>query len=156
VAKWDKLSKTFEEGKNKDKAKDTRFDQLDVIQKSIAIVKTVDKLKTQGIPVTKKAEMDYLLALRVLEKNNIDVLEYSHKPTEKPNPTTTEHISSSSASDSPVKRNPQDHPEEFKIALEFSRKTVAEVEALLKQEKPVPVEKMEAYELSKKFLKKYT
>jgi hypothetical protein len=156
VAKWDKLSKTFEEGKNQDKAKDTKFDQLDVIQKSIAIVKTVDKLKAQGISVTKKAEMDYLLALRVLEKNNIDILEYPHKPAEKPNVTTTEPVSPSSPSEAPVKRNPQDHPEEFKIALEFSRKTVAEVEALLKQEKPVPVEKMESYELSKKFLKKYT
>jgi hypothetical protein len=154
----DKFSKAFEEeSQSQEKDKNNKFEQLDVVRKSLAIVKTVDKLKARGIPITKKAEIDYLLALRVLEKNNIDNPGYVREPTEKQTaPTTEPGPPPASTPAAPIKRNPKDHPEEFKIALEFSRKTVAEVEELLKQEKPVQVQKMEAYELSKKFLKKYT
>ena len=155
MAKFDKLAKAFAEGSNQDKdnADDpSKFRQLDTLQQSLAIVKTIDKLKAQGVQITKKAELDYLLARQVVEKAKI-----SPPPVQETGATTPGESPPESEPISPslIKRTPQDHPEEFKTAMEFSKSTVEEVEALLKEEKPVPVQKMELYELSKKFLKKY-
>lgn len=42
----------------------------DTLSRSIAIINAVEKLKNQGIPITKKAEMDYLLARKYVEKTS--------------------------------------------------------------------------------------
>ncbi|MGE5340749.1 MAG: hypothetical protein ACM3SY_04630 [Candidatus Omnitrophota bacterium] len=134
-----KLSAAFETNPGSTAGqKQTFSDNATVIKKSLAIIKAIDKLKAQGIPVTKKAELDYLLALHFLEKNGVDVTPGDDEPEPE------------------IKRNPDDYPEEFETALTFSRQTVAEVETLLRQGQRVPAKKLEEYELCKKFLKKYT
>lgn len=137
----DKLAKTFEEGNTQ--GADSKFNQANSLQKAVAIVRTVDKLKKQGIKITKKAELDYLIALRTLEKANIDP-EQIFKPTPAPPPPEE------------IKRNPQDHPEEFKVAMEFSKKTVETTEALLKEGKHLTDQQIEEYQLAQKFLNKYS
>lgn len=137
----DKFSKTFEEGNNH--ATGSKFDQADPLQKAVAIVRTVEKLKSQGIAVTKKAELDYLLALRTLEKANID-------------PQAIMPSSPAATPPQPIKRNPRDHPQEFQVAMEFSKKTVETVETLLEQGKHLTDAQLEEYQLCKRFLNKYS
>ena len=162
MEKPDRFSSMFEKkkGQRQENAKSPAFRSLDVTQQSLAIVKAIDKLKAQGIPITKKAEMDYLLARQVLGKAHI--IQPSPGPAvSKPKAAGFTGEESSvetpmSASKSPLKRNPKDNPEEFEMAMEISRTTVIEVEELIKIGKPVPIKKMETYELCKKFLEKYT
>jgi hypothetical protein len=147
---FDALGESKAPGQEDDiKTTSSGFDRLDTIQKSLAIVRTIDKLKAQGVPITKKAELDYLLARQFLEKAQIDPANPQQTPS-------SQAPSPGSASDTPEKRNPRTHPEEFKKALEFSREIVAEVEALLQEGKTVSPRQREAYELGKKFLEKYS
>jgi len=136
---FSKLSKAFDESTNNDESQESKTNGLDTINKSLAIVRAIDKLKSQGIAVTKKAELDYILALRTLERAGVD-LEEKH-----PIPSAT----------SPIKRNPKDHPQEFRVAMEYSQKTVTEIEEKLKQGISVANNQLEEYKLCKKFLEKY-
>jgi len=141
---FNKLAEAFEQGGESSKdGNGEPKDTASMIVKSRAIVKAVDKLKAQGIKVTKKAELDYLLALRFLERNNVDL--------ESPIP----HVSQNSQRQETVKRNPKDHPEEFETARQVSEQIVESVEEMLRQGNPVPDKKLEQYELCKKFLKKF-
>ncbi len=65
MAKFDKLAKAFEEGK---KRKSARPDDMTAIRYSMAVINAVEKLKRQGIKITKKAELDYLLARQHVER----------------------------------------------------------------------------------------
>jgi hypothetical protein len=99
------------------------------------------------------------LASQVLDKANIDPSSpvQIRQKTPATDVTGTDLPAESPASASPpIKRNPKDNPQEFELAWEYSQNTVAEVEELLNQGKPVPVKKLEEYELCKKFIKKYT
>lgn len=120
------------------------------LRRSLAVIGAVEKLKNQGTPVTKKAEMDYVLALRFVEKASkaagIDLLtEYRGGQA----------AGSGRRKNGPVKRNPKDNPREFEKALNDSMKIVQQVEVLQKQGKPVPIKLMETYTLCKRFLEKY-
>jgi len=141
----DNLSKAFDEKKENDSPDETmppaETDRGEMIKRSRAIVRVVERMKAQGIPVTKKAELDYLLAVRFLERADIEI----------PQPDFEEE-------DSPheIKRNPKNNPEEFQVAMEFSKKTVADIEADIEQGKAVSNKQLEDYELCKRFLKKYS
>lgn len=151
MAKLDKFLETFEESSNQDENssnRSTKFQELDTLQQSLAIVKTIDKLKEQGVPITKKAEIDYLLAKQVIDKANV-----SSDSLSEPGDTLSPHPEFSKTQ--PIKRNPKDNPAEFKAAMDFSKKTVSEVEMSLEQGDTVSPQKLEVYELCKKFLKKY-
>jgi hypothetical protein len=140
---FNKLAEAFDQGGEQSKNSGGEpGDTISMIVKSRAIVKAVDKLKAQGIKVTKKAELDYLLALRFLERNNVDL--------ESPIPHA-----SVPQKEKVTKRNPTDHPEEFETARQVSQQIVENVEDMMKQGKPVPDKKLEQYELCKRFLKKY-
>ncbi len=138
MAAFDKLTKAFEQGKDQGTSSPPKTTGLDVVKQSLAIVHAIDKLKAQGIEVTKKAELDYLLALRVLERADID-------PEQLPEAEPT-----------PIKRTPKDNPKEFQIAMAYSQKIVGEVENMQKQGQPVPENKLADYSICKKFLKKYS
>ncbi len=161
MAQLDQFSTMFEKSKSpRENAKSPAFRSLDVTQQSLAIVKAIDKLKARGIPITKKAEMDYLLARQVLDKAHIAPPAPGPAVSKTKTAGFTGEESSAesrmSALKSPLKRNPKDNPEEFEMAMEISRTTVIEVEELIKLGKPVPIKKMETYELCKQFLKKYS
>lgn len=133
-----KFSKAFDQGQEKGNQPQTKTSGMDVVKQSLAIVHTIDKLKAQGVQITKKAELDYLLALRVLEKANVN-------PEEMP-----------PAQELPdIKRNPKDHPREFEVAMSYSQRLVFEVETKQRLKQHIPDKMLEDYEICKKFLKKY-
>lgn len=156
MSPFNKIGEAFD--KAKDQKNDSKSSGLDAVKQSLAIVKAIDKMKQQGIKVTKKAEFDYLLALRVLERAGVD-----YDPRENPPSSANVPLSQSEAQpqaesppeQEPVKRTPEQHPKEFKQAVELSRKTVAEVDQMMQTNQPIPIEKMEEYELCKKFLAKF-
>ncbi|MCX6580155.1 MAG: hypothetical protein NT166_08225 [Candidatus Aminicenantes bacterium] len=120
------------------------------LRRSLAVIGAVEKLKNQGAPITEKAEMDYVQALRFVERASKaagrDLLvQYRGRPG----------AGAGRRKNSPVKRNPKDNPREFEKAFKDSTKIVQQVETLQKQGKPVPVKLMETYTLCKKFLEKY-
>jgi len=152
VAAFDKLTKAFDRQGNGDEP-DSKAKGLDVVKQSLAIVRAVDKLKKQGIKITQKAQLDYILALRVLEKADVDpALLTGHGAAPPPGGNTSNGSSDGSA----VRRNPKDHPEEFRKAMTHSKRVVAEVEEMFKNARDVPDKKLEEYRLCKKFLDKYT
>ena len=150
MASFSKLSESFDQAKdgagNKNESPKERG--LKAVKQSAAIVRAIDKLKRQGVAITKKAEFDYLLALRVLERANVDPYEVvgSNAPEENGhNKETVESSSTGSVKEagiSDVKRNPADHPEEFKAAMTYSRKIVLESEEMLKSGQPLTEEKI--------------
>ncbi len=193
-----KLTSAFEQNEKKKKNPKDKYSPaqekgLEAVKQSLSIVNTIDKLKAQGIAITKKAELDYLLAMRVLERADIDPeLLYQYrvdnnkakesdltiglqklKPGEAPPPilkkkttidpnseTGNEPLDTGTMDEAPqtesqIKRTPEKNPDEFKKAMEFSKKCVAEVDEMLKQGTSVPIEKFEEYNLCKKFLAKY-
>jgi hypothetical protein len=156
MAAFNKLSDAFDKGK--DRAKDSKTAGLDAVKQSLAIVKAVDRMKLQGIKVTKKADFDYLLALRVLERAGVD---YEPDPAAAAAPLPPEPPKQEPPKQEPpapqkiIKRNPNDHPKEFQKAMELSKNTIAQVEQMMQTGQPIPVEKMEEYELCKKFLAKF-
>ncbi len=174
MAKMNGLAKAFEEGAS-DKA---RSDDRSALKRSMIIISAVEKLKRQGIKVTKKAQMDYMLAQRLVgrasQMEGRDLMaEYRElhgeaesmpsvgasvsapsTPPSPPTPSPANVPPGSSPSDS-MKRNPKDHPREFQEALNFSRRVIAEVETMQKQGVQIPPKKMDEYLLGKKFLEKY-
>lgn len=153
MAPFNKIGEAFD--KAKDQKNDSKSGGLDAVKQSLAIVKAIDKMKQQGITVTKKAEFDYLLALRVLERAGVDYDPRENPAAPPPTEARAEPQSQPPAEEKPMKRTPQDNPREFQKAMELSRKTIAEVEQMMQTGAPIPVEKMEEYELCKKFLVKF-
>lgn len=155
MAGFGKLADEFEKSSSNGSEERTDSKAPTTVQRSMAIVRTVDKMKAQGIKVTKKAELDYILALRVLERAGVDL----------PLPDAPQSIQGAVQAEVPVetplarpdiKRDPKQHPAEFREAMEYSRRIVAEVQALWKQGKAAPEKKLAEYELCQKFLTKYT
>jgi hypothetical protein len=154
MAKFDKLSDAFEQGKE---GKDTaKVNDVGALRRSLAVISAVDKLKNQGIKITQKAKLDYVLALRFVERAGKaagrDLLEEYRQQGS----TSLAGGTAADGSTETAERNPKDHPAEFEKAFQKAMKVVSEVEALQKQGKPVPDEVMETYTLCKKFLEKYT
>jgi len=140
MGSFNKLSETFDRDKDDEETSSVRKEPSDpesMIRQSKAIVNAIDKLKRQGIPVTKKAELDYLLALRYLEKHRVFDSEDEEEPEEE------------------IIRNPKDHPKEFEVARAHSQKTVRDIESMMEKGIKVSDKKLEEYELCKKFLRKY-
>lgn len=169
MSPFNKIGEAFDKAKDqKDHKNDSKSAGLDAVKQSLAIVKAIDKMKTQGIKLTKKAEFDYLLALRVLERAGVDYDPRNNpapstpsepQPESKPESKPESMPGSKSQSQAPqesIKRTPQQHPQEFQKAMELSKKTIAEVEQMMQTNQPIPVEKMEEYELCKKFLAKFS
>jgi hypothetical protein len=150
VAAFDKLSKAFDK---QDQEKDSLAKQkgMDVVRQSLAIVRAIDKLKSQGIKITKKAQLDYILALRVLEKADISEEQLAPLSVQ-----TASTATQPTQSQEVTKRTPQANPKEFKIAMNYSQKIVAEVEEMLRKGQSVAENKLEEYGLCKKFIEKYT
>ncbi|MCP4215907.1 MAG: hypothetical protein GY765_14735, partial [bacterium] len=150
-----KLAKMFEEGAQKAKK-----DDVSVTHRSLAIINAVEKLKRQGIQITKKAEMDYLIAQRHVAKESHfagrDLLEEYRQNRGRPPQTAAPAAAPPVHGDKEQKRNPKDHPRDFQKALSLAGKLVADVENMLRAGKQVPKNKMEEYLLCKKFLEKYT
>lgn len=147
MAGFGKIAEEFEKSSDSGSEKRSDSNAPTTVQRSMAIVRTVDKMKAQGIQVTKKAELDYILALRVLERAGIDL----------PLPVAPQsNREGAPAEIPPVKRDPKTHPAEFREALDYSKRVVAEVQALWKQGKAAPDKKLAEYELCQKFLKQYT
>ncbi len=162
MAAFDKLSSAFDQDKQDKPASKSKTGGLDVVRQSRAIGKAIDKRKARGVAITKKAELDYLLALRVLERADISPQQLEslkaaegqtqvREPVQQPKQEPKQEKSRET-----VKRNPEDHPEKFRAAFEISKKTAAEVEAMLAAGQTVPDAKMEEYDLCKKFLEKYS
>ncbi len=150
MAGFGNLAEEFEKNSNNGPEERNESKAPTTVQRSIAIVRTVDKMKAQGIKVTKKAELDYILALRVLERSGVDL----------PLPEPGEPVRSNEQVAAPlikpdIKRNPKTHPVEFQQALTYSRQVVAEVQGLWKQGKAATEKQLAEYELCQKFLKKW-
>ncbi|MCP5046847.1 MAG: hypothetical protein GY940_06725 [bacterium] len=143
------LGDSFEKGSAGTDKKSPESKGLNTVRQSLSIVRAIDKLKAQGVKITKKADLDYLLALRVLERANVDPYEVfeNEEYQEKEEAANTGND---------VKRNPVDHPKEFQAAMEYSRKIVGEAEELLKQGQTLSDKKLTEYDLCRKFLEKYT
>ncbi len=148
MSKFGKLSEAFEQ--NKGMTGSAKLNDIGALRHSLAVICAIDKLKNQGIEITKKAKMDYLLALQFVEKASKtagrDLLEeYLQKGEPGAAPTGD-----------PSKRNPAENPAEFERAFKEAMKVTKEVEDLQRQGKPVPEKQMATYTLCKKFLEKYT
>jgi hypothetical protein len=120
------------------------------------VIGAVEKLQNQGIEVTRKAKMDYLLALRFVEKASKaagrDLLKEHRNKQQMMGPAAPGNAKDSGT----IKRNPKDHPTEFQKAVTHARKIVEHVDAMQQAGEPVPLKLMETYSLCKKFLDKYT
>jgi len=185
VAGFNKLSEAFEQGR------DTQQDRQegdqkngtndDAVKRSLSIVNAVDKMKAAGIKITAKAEMDYMLALRILERSDIDLNKLyvyrreqglepdprlafmkNEPPPKKESlfnrlfPAKEDRLAvEDPPADTGLKRNPKDHPEEFKKAMAASKQVVAQVEAEVVSGKKVSHERMNEYDVCKQFLEKY-
>lgn len=147
MAKFDKLAEAFDRQKEGKAA--------GALRRSLAVIGAVEKLQNQGIEVTQKAKMDYLLALRFVEKASNaagrDLIKEHRSKQQTMGPPAPAKTKDSST----VKRNPKDHPAEFQKAITNARKIVEQVEALQQAGEPVPLNLMETYSLCKKFLDKY-
>lgn len=137
MSQFDRLSNAFDEKTQKEtQAKKEPNDRAATIKYSKAIIRAIDKLKAAGVQVTKKAELDYLLACRFLERNHIEL----------DSPQEEEIIQA---------RTPQEFPDEFQTAMNWSLQVVAEVEDMMKNKQEVSSKKKEEYQICKQFLKKY-
>lgn len=150
MSKFGKLSEAFDQSKGLTGS--AKLNDLGALRHSIAVINAIEKLKNQGVQITKKAKMDYLLALRFVEMSSRaagrDLLEeYRQKGNVRPMDTSP---------GKPVKRTPAENPTEFEKAFKDSMKIVKEVEELQRQGKPVPESLMQTYTLCKKFLERYT
>jgi len=129
------------------------------LRRSLAVIGAVEKLKNQGAPISEKAEMDYVLALRFVEKASKaagrDLLAEYRGCREMVDRPGRQAAGAGRRKNGPIKRNPKDNPREFEKAREDSMKIVQQVETLQKQGKPVPIKLMETYTLCKRFLEKY-
>ncbi len=174
MAKFNDLAKAFD--KAGDKAK---LDNKTALKRSIIVVNAIEKLKRQGIKVTKKAELDYILAKRHVEKASLLaqkdlMLEYRdlHGEAERTGPIPEEekppvpNITPVQKEPPPKKpapkeppqttrRTPEKNPAEFQKATQLCRKIVVEVDLLQQLGKAIPLGKMEEYSLAKKFLAKF-
>lgn len=157
MAKLDHFSKAFEQGKKgKERNATARVNDIGALRRSLAVINAVDKLNNQGIKITQKARLDYLLALRFVERaskaagRNL-LEEYRNKGS-----AGLSGASTAGGSSGDIERNPTDHPADFEKAFQKAMKVVSEVEALKKKGKPVSEDVMETYDLCKKFLAKYT
>jgi len=189
MAKLDGLAKAFDEGAEKAAASDN----TSMLKRSMIIISTVEKLQRQGIKITKKAKMDFMLACRQVARASAlagkdlmeeyrEIHEQAEDPTMKkvlqtPGETIreTDRLAEKTENEArqeaqtkvnkksmeqpapkSTKRTPQEHPEEFRKALEYSRKLVAHVNALQDNNERIPIKQMEEYQMCKKFLAKYT
>ncbi len=161
MAKSEKPGEAFAHGKKETYSRWEKATPRDVraLRRSLAVIGAVEKLKNQGTPVTKKAEMDYVLALRFVERASKvagrDLLTEYRGRLEVVDRPGRQADGVGRRKNSPVKRNPKDNPREFEKALKDSIKIVQQVEAQQKQGKPVPIKLMETYTLCKRFLEKY-
>lgn len=152
MSKFGKLSEAFEQNKG-GLTGSAKLNDIGALRHSLAVINAIDGLKNQGIQITKKAKMDYLLALQFVEKASKaagrDLLEeYRQKGSSAVTP--------GKSTGGPVKRSPAENPAEFEKAFKEAVRITKEVEELRRQGKPVPEKQMETYTLSKKFLEKYT
>jgi hypothetical protein len=155
MSKFGKLSEAFDQ--NKGTTGLAKLNDVGALRHSIAVINAVEKLKNQGIKITKKAKMDYLLALRFIEMSSKavgrDLLE---EYRQKVNSGTADMGSADTQPGKPVKRSPTRNPAEFEKAFRDSMKIVKEVEELQRKGNPVPEKLMETYNLCKRFLEIYT
>ncbi len=172
MAKFDNLAKSFEDG-----AKTANVSDVSALNKSLAVINSIDKLKARGLPVTKKAQRGYLRAMRHVQRASevagADLLEEyrgvnggptadakpktapAPPPAAPPKPTPLPKKTSSSQNYDNIKRNPQEHPKEFQIALQYSKNKVAEVDALKAEHKPISDKLLKEYVLCQRFLEKF-
>lgn len=148
MSKFGKLSEAFD--KNNGVTGSAKLNDIGALRHSLAVISAIDGLKNQGIEITKKAKMDYLLALQFVEKASKaagrDLLEeYLEKGRASAAPTG-----------GPGKRSPADNPAEFERAFKEAMTVTRDVEALQREGKPVSEKQMNTYALCKKFLEKYT
>lgn len=166
MSKFEKLAEAFEENKNgKDITDSAPAGDVDALKRSLAVISAIDKLQAQGVKLNKKAKLDYILALKFVERASMvagrDYLEeYRQRQTLlrslKVPALPPRESRSSGNSEHAVKRDPTLNPGEFKKALESSKQVIAQVEEMQRQGEPVPVKLMETYSLCKKFLAKYS
>lgn len=148
-----KLSEAFDRAGEDKKNGDTdtaSVKDVGALRRSLVVINTVDKLQQQGIQITKKAKLDYLLALRFVERAGQaagrDLLEeYRRKGC----------VSATAEPAADGKRNPEDHPADFEKAFQQSYKVVKEVEEMQRTGKPVSDALLQSYRLCKKFLDQY-
>lgn len=166
MSKFEKLAEAFDENKKKnDLAGSAPPDDVDALKRSLAVISAIDKLQAQGVTLNKKAKLDYILALKFVEHaskmSGKDYLEeYQQRQAllrrpDVPPPSPAKPKIPDSGGQNP-KRDPTHNPEEFKEALESSKKVIAQVEQMQRDGKPISVKLMETYSLCKKFLAKYS
>lgn len=151
MSKFGKLSEAFEQ--NNSMTGSAKLNDIGALRHSLAVINAIDKLKNQGIEITKKAKMDYLLALQFVERASKaagrDLLE-EYRQKGQTGDAAAGHAGGS------AKRSPMENPAEFEKAFKEAMRVTKEVEEMQKQGKPVPEKQMKTYTLCKKFLEKYT
>lgn len=170
MSKFSGLAEAFEkntESKTSEELTDKApADDVTALRRSLAVISAIEKMQNAGVPVTKKAKMDYLLALRFVDQASRmsgtdlygEYMERQQLAKRSGGGVRTESVAApvSSPVPEPAKRNPRDNPEEFRKALESSRGVVEQVERMQAAGQAVPARLMETCVMCRKFLKKYS
>lgn len=114
-------------------AAETKHEAL--LERSRAIVRTVEAMQARGEPINEKARMDYLLAKAMLQR-----AASARKPPPAP---------------AAPARNPADHPQEFATAVRQARRVIRVVEGMAARGETLSDQAVEEYQLALRFLESY-